>query len=54
MNYYFLLEDEKSFIKVLPKWFAYMGFSNVRVPDISFVTNDCYVLQSGLLSCNLA
>ena len=58
MNYYFLLEDEKSFIKVLPKWFAYMGFSNVRVPDISFVTNDCYVLQSGqgvtqLITCVL-
>lgn len=47
MNYYFLLEDEKSFIKVLPKWLSYMGFSNDRVPDISFVTKNCYVLQSG-------
>ena len=24
MNYYFLLEDEKSFIKILPKWLLYM------------------------------
>lgn len=47
MNYYFLLEDEKSFIKVLPEWLSYMGFSNDRVPDISFVTENCYVLQSG-------
>ena len=47
MNYYFLLEDEKSFIKILPKWLSYMGFSNERVPDISFVTKNCYVLQSG-------
>ncbi len=47
MNYYFLLEDEKSFIKVLPEWFSYMGFSNARVPDISYVTQDSYVLQSG-------
>lgn len=47
MNYYFLLEDEKSFIKVLPEWLSFMGFSNERVPDISFVTKNCYVLQSG-------
>ncbi len=47
MNFYFLLEDEKSFIKVLPKWLSYMGFPNERVPDISFVTKNCYVLQSG-------
>lgn len=47
MNYYFLLEDEKSFIKVLPEWLLYMGFSNERVQDISFVTKNCYILQSG-------
>lgn len=47
MNYYFLLEDEKSFIKILPKWLLYMGFCNERVPDISFVTKNCYILQSG-------
>ena len=47
MNYYFLLEDEKSFIKVLPAWLSYMGFHNTRVPDIKGVTADCYVMQSG-------
>ena len=47
MNYYFLLEDEKSFIKVLPKWLEYMGFYNKRVADISEITEDCYVMQSG-------
>ena len=24
MNFYFLLEDEKSFLKVLPLWLEYM------------------------------
>lgn len=47
MNYYFLLEDEKSFIKVLPKWLEYMGFYNKRVADITEITKDCYVMQSG-------
>ncbi len=47
MNYYFLLEDEKSFIKVLPKWLGYMGFQCSRVVDIKAVTNHCYVMQSG-------
>lgn len=47
MNYYFLLEDEKSFIKVLPKWLEYMGFMCTRVVDIDAVTEDCYVMQSG-------
>lgn len=47
MNYYFLLEDEKSFLKVLPEWFKHMGFQNTRVQDIAYVTENCYVLQSG-------
>lgn len=47
MNYYFLLEDEKSFIKVLPHWFRYLGFNCSRVVDIDAVTSDCYVMQSG-------
>lgn len=47
MNYYFLLEDEKSFIKVLPKWLSYMGFRNIRVPDIKDVIENCYIMQSG-------
>ena len=47
MNYYFLLEDEKSSIKILPKWPEYMGINNVRVPDITYLTDNCYVMQSG-------
>ena len=47
MNYYFLLEDEKSFIKVLPKWLEYMGVRNNRVQDITYLTTDSYVMQSG-------
>lgn len=47
MNYYFLLEDEKSLLKVLPSWLEYMEFNCVRVPDISQITNNNYVLQSG-------
>lgn len=47
MNYYFLLEDEKSFIKVLPKWLGYMGFDNKRVADIKDVKDNCYIMQSG-------
>ena len=47
MNYYFLLEDEKASIKVLPKWLEYMGVNNTRVQDITYLTDDCYVMQSG-------
>lgn len=47
MNYYFLLEDEKSFIKVLPKWLEYMNFQCSRVVDIEHVTENNYVMQSG-------
>lgn len=47
MNYYFLLEDEKSFMKVLPYWLKYMGFDHKRVADISDVKSKNYVLQSG-------
>lgn len=47
MNYYFLLEDEKSFIKVLPKWLNYMGFGCERVADITEISNNSYVMQSG-------
>lgn len=47
MNYYFLVEDEKSFFKVLPKWFRYMNFPLTRVPDIKSLIKDNYVLQSG-------
>ncbi len=47
MNYYFLLEDEKSFLKVLPKWLYYMEFPCERVVDIKAVEENNYVLQSG-------
>lgn len=47
MNYYFLLEDEKSFLKVLPLWLKYVGFKCTRVADIVEVKEDNYVLQSG-------
>ena len=47
MNFYFLLEDEKSFLKVLPRWFEYMNFKYERVADIQAVKENNYVLQSG-------
>jgi len=47
MNLYFLLEDEKSFLKVLPKWLEYMNFGYRRVADICDVQENNYVLQSG-------
>ena len=47
MNYYFLLEDEKSFLKVLPLWLQYLGFGCERVADIKDVRQNNYVLQSG-------
>ncbi len=47
MNYYFLLEDEKSFIKVLPEWLKYMEIQNTRVQDITYVQENNYVMQSG-------
>ena len=47
MNYYFLIEDKKSFIKVLPEWLKYMGIQNTRVQDITYVQENNYVMQSG-------
>ncbi|MCI9531497.1 MAG: hypothetical protein HFH38_07075 [Lachnospiraceae bacterium] len=47
MNFYFLLEDEKSFLKVLPYWLEHMGFACRRVADIQAVEENNYVLQSG-------
>lgn len=47
MNFYFLLEDEKSFLKVLPSWLQCMGFDYSRVADIYEVQENNYVLQSG-------
>lgn len=47
MNFYFLLEDEKSFLKVLPSWLEYMNFECRRVADIQEVQENNYVMQSG-------
>lgn len=47
MNYYFLLEDEKSFIKVFPLWLEHMGIEWRRVADIKDIEENTYVLQSG-------
>lgn len=41
------MEDEKSSIKVLPNWLEYMGIKNIRVQDITYLTDNCYVMQSG-------
>lgn len=47
MNFYFLLEDEKSFLKILPKWLEYMDFGYTRVADIQEIQDNNYILQSG-------
>ncbi len=47
MNYYFLLEDEKSLLKVIPHWLKFLGFQCTRVPDITRMEENNYVLQSG-------
>ena len=47
MNYYFLLEDEKSLLSVLPEWLEYLNFRSTRVADIKSVKKNHYVLQSG-------
>ena len=47
MNYYFLLEDEKSFLKVLPFWLQHIGFFCERVSDIRYIQGNNYILQSG-------
>lgn len=47
MNLYFLLEDEKSFLKTLPFWLRHMNFKCSRVADIQEVRENNYVLQSG-------
>lgn len=47
MNYYFLPEDEKSFLKVLPLWLKYIDLEHKRVADIKEVQKNTYILQSG-------
>lgn len=47
MNFYFLLEDEKSFLKVLPKWLEYIDFGYKRMADIQEIQENNYILQSG-------
>lgn len=47
MNFYFLLEDEKSFLKILPMWLEYINFGCQRVADIQAIEKNNYILQSG-------
>ena len=47
MNFYFLLEDEKSFLKTLPHWLESMNFPCKRVVDLAAITENTYVVQSG-------
>jgi hypothetical protein len=47
MNFYFLLEDEKSFLKVLPSCLEHVNFDCHRVADIKEVKENNYILQSG-------
>lgn len=47
MNYYFLLEDEKSFFDVLPQWLNYMDFGCTRVQNYHKLTTNSYVIGSG-------
>lgn len=48
MNYYFLLEDEKSFYKILPYWLNYLDFGCNRVQNINDITTgNNYILESG-------
>ena len=47
MNYYFLLEDVKSFPKILPIWLEFMDFGCTRVEKIKDIVKNNYLLQSG-------
>lgn len=47
MNYYFLLEDEKSFFNVLPYWLDFMNFGCKRVQNYQKLTTNSYVIGSG-------
>jgi len=47
MNYYFLVEDEKSFYNLLPYWLDYLDFGCKRVPTINDVVKNNYILESG-------
>lgn len=53
MNYYFLVEDEKSSMKVLPYWLTFMGFPARRVEKLSDITQNCYIMRSGMGCYNL-
>lgn len=47
MNYYFLVEDEKSFKIILPVWLEFMNFGCKRVQNYQNLTSNSYVLESG-------
>ena len=40
MNYYFLVEDSKTFYYLLPRWLEYVDFGCELVEDINFVKNN--------------
>jgi len=49
MNLFFLMEDSKSFVKVLPKWINFIIPNYTRVDDIKYFQKNqrCYVIESG-------
>ncbi len=47
MNYYFLIEDEKSFCKILPTWLNFMDFGCTQVENCKCLTYNTYVIDSG-------
>lgn len=47
MNYYFLVEDSKTFYYLLPTWLDYVGFGCKLVEDHNFVKHNNYILESG-------
>lgn len=47
MNYYFLLEDDKSLFSILPTWLEFMNFGCTRVREIQDIENNNYILESG-------
>lgn len=47
MNYYFLVEDSKTFYYLLPQWLEYVGFGCKLVESKDFVKHNNYIIESG-------
>ncbi len=47
MRIYFLLEDSKSFLDVLPTWMGFLNPKYKRVQELQVVEENSYVLHSG-------